>query len=453
MIDTALLMRWNMPVPRYTSYPTAPQFQAIDESVARERLAAFGRTAKPLSIYIHIPFCRSMCLFCGCSVILNRKPEKQTAYLDLLFREIELAAAAFQNRRAVSQLHLGGGTPTSLSIEEFELLMGHLHTYFDLSHDAEISIEIDPRTVYEDDGKKLAALKRLGFNRVSFGVQDLDPQVQEAVRRRQSEEMTVKTVERARALGFDGINVDLIYGLPLQTVEKFKKTANTLAALRPDRIAFFSYAKVPWLKQHQKAIKDEDLPSDEEKFNIYTNARQIFIEAGYVPIGMDHFSLEKDSLTTAYRQGKLYRNFQGYSVEKAEDLIGFGVTSIGFIEGTFLQNVKSLEEDQARIDRNLLPVFRGFALQPEDALRRWVIQQMMCRFEIDKVEFENRYRTPFDHHFAKELQALERLKEDGLLENRGDKISATETGRLFVRLIAAVFDSYLTGSGQFSRAI
>lgn len=453
MIDTALLMKWNTPVPRYTSYPTAPQFQAIDECIARERLAAFGRTEKPLSIYIHIPFCRSMCLFCGCSVILNRNPEKQTAYLDLLFREIELAAIAFQSRRNVSQLHLGGGTPTSLTIEEFELLIGHLHTYFDLTQDAEISIEIDPRTVFEDDGKKLAALKRLGFNRVSFGVQDLDPDVQEAVRRRQSEEMTIKTVEWARELRFEGINVDLIYGLPLQTVEKFKKTANALVALRPDRIAFFSYAKVPWLKQHQKAIKEEDLPSDEEKFGIYTTARQIFIEGGYVPIGMDHFSLEKDSLTRAYRERKLYRNFQGYSIEKAEDLIGFGVTSIGFIEGTFLQNVKSLDEYKARIERNLLPVFRGFTLQPEDVLRRWVIQQIMCRFEIDKIEFESRFRTPFDLYFAKELPSIEALQKEGLIENRNDKIVATEIGRLFVRVIAALFDAYLTKGGQFSRAV
>jgi oxygen-independent coproporphyrinogen-3 oxidase len=447
------LAKWDRPVPRYTSYPTAPQFQAIDETVAKEHYRAFDRTRKPLSLYIHIPFCKTMCLFCGCSVVLNRSPEKQAAYLDLLLKEIELTAASFSTCRSVSQLHFGGGTPTSLTETEFERLMATIRRHFHFVKGAELAIEIDPRTVYGDEGRKLTFLKNLGFNRVSFGVQDLDPDVQEAVRRRQSEEMTVKTVLLARELGFEGINVDLIYGLPLQTVEKFRRTAHKLVELKPDRIAFFSYAKVPWLKKHQQAIREEDLPSTEEKFQIYVEAREIFIQGGYTPIGMDHFALAEDSLAVAYRDGKLYRNFQGYSVEKAEDLLGFGITSIGFIEGAFLQNVKTIEEYRHRIESSRLPVMRGFVLKPEDALRRWVIQQLMCRFELDKIEFESRYQIPFDAHFRKEREKLDRLVEEGLLEETKEKLMATEAGRLFVRLLAAAFDEYGSEQGQFSRGV
>ncbi len=452
-LDAALLAKWNRSVPRYTSYPTAPQFQAMDEEIVRERLAAFDQTAKPLSIYIHIPFCRSMCLFCGCSVILNRRPEKQAEYLDLLIAEIEMTSHCFRQKRVVAQLHLGGGTPTSLSEAELERLMRALHCCFAFAPDAEISIEIDPRTVYGDDGQKLKKLKQLGFNRVSFGVQDLDPRVQEAVRRRQSEEMSVKTVELARQLGFEGINVDLIYGLPLQTVETFRRTAKRLVELKPDRIAFFSYAKVPWLKEHQKAIREEDLPTTEEKFQIYIEARETFMNGGYTAIGMDHFALHQDSLAAAYRGKNLTRNFQGYAVEKAEDLLGFGVTSIGFMEGAFLQNVKTIEEYKSRIKNGRIPVLRGFVLNPEDHLRRWVIQELMCRFELDKRVFLRRFGERFEDHFAKERSALDSLIEDRLLEETEDRLIATPLGRLFARLIATPFDQYFKAEGQFSRAV
>ncbi len=451
-VNPDVLAQWNRPVPRYTSYPTAPQFAAIDEAVALEKLQAFGQKEKPLSIYIHIPFCKSMCLFCGCSVILNRKPEKQAAYFDLLLKEIALAAQAFGRKKTVSQLHLGGGTPTSLTEEQFALLLDALRQNFSFARDAEISIEIDPRTVFADQGKKLETLKCLGFNRVSFGVQDLDPAVQEAVKRRQSEEMTVSTYQHARALGFGGINIDLIYGLPLQTSSSFAKTAEKLIALKPDRIALFSYAKVPWLKEHQKAIREQDLPSDAEKFQIYAETRSSFMQNGYTAIGMDHFALENDSLAVAYRQGKLYRNFQGYSVEKAEDLLGLGVTSIGFIEGAFLQNVKSIEEYESRITQGKIPVFRGFVLQRQDQIRHFVIQQIMCRFSIDKVQFALLFGEPFDQFFAREQELLAQLAEEGLLEQCAEKLQATPLGRLFVRLIAACFDQYLQ-QGTFSRAI
>lgn len=438
-VDPLLLAKWNCSVPRYTSYPTAPQFYPMEEAQAIERLAAFDKTEKPLSLYFHIPFCKTMCLFCGCSVVLNRKPERQAAYLDHLLKEIELTAARFSTKRIVSQLHLGGGTPTSLSEAEFELLLAKIHAHFLFTSDAEISIEVDPRTVYADQGKKLAALKRLGFNRISFGVQDLDPIVQEAIQRRQTEEMTLSTYAKARALGFEGINIDLIYGLPHQTVERFIKTADKLLAIKPDRIAFYSYAKIPWLKSHQKAIPDETLPSTEEKFRIYIEARARFMEGGYTAIGMDHFALPADSISKAYYAKTLTRNFQGYAVQLASDMIGFGLTAIGFIENTYLQNFKELETYQDAIAQNRLPIHRGYILKEEDIIRREAIQSWMCHFELDKQRYGH-------------LANVNPLKEEGLIVETEDKFIATPTGRLFIRNVASVFDAYLN-KGQFSRAV
>lgn len=443
-ISPELLTKWNRSVPRYTSYPTAPQFSAIDGETAKQKLIDFDESGRSLSIYIHIPFCKSMCLFCGCSVVLNRSPEKQAAYLDLLLKEITLLP--FKEKKIVTQLHLGGGTPTSLTIEEMQQLMNALRARFILSD--EIAIEVDPRTVFIDEGRKLEALRQMGFNRISFGVQDLDPRVQEAVKRRQSEEMTVNTYHHARKLGFEGINIDLIYGLPLQTTTSFQRTAERLCELKPDRISFFSYAKVPWLKSHQKAIREEDLPSDEEKFQIYIDARRLFLAAGYIAIGMDHFALESDSLAIAFKEGTLYRNFQGYSVQKAEDLLGLGVTSIGFMAGTFLQNAKTIEEYSSRVANGLLPVFRGFILQQEDVLRRWVIQNIMCNAKVVKKEFAAVFGCSFDEHFAKEKGLI----EPELAEEDAQEFRATATGRLFIRLVAALFDQYLA-KGQFSKVI
>jgi oxygen-independent coproporphyrinogen-3 oxidase len=446
-LDPALLAYWNRAVPRYTSYPTAPQFQVLEEEVAISHLKAFDATDNPLSLYIHIPFCKSMCLFCACSVVLNRNPKRQAAYLDLLLREIELISAHFAKKRVISQLHLGGGTPTSLTEEEFSRLLDVLRKRFVFSEDAEISIEIDPRTVYADAGKKLIHLKKLGFNRVSFGVQDLDPNVQEAVKRRQTEEMTVETYNHARALGFQGINIDLIYGLPLQSAVSFRKTAERLMTLKSDRIAFFSYAKVPWLKSHQKAIAEKDLPSEAEKFKIYAETRELFMQGGYRAIGMDHFALETDSMAHAYKKGSLYRNFQGYSVKKAEDLLGFGITSIGCIGGAFFQNVKTLEEYSTRLTQGKVPLFRGHVPTADDLFRRQVIQDLMCRFKVDKRS------VLFDRAFAKERSKLGQLKNEGLVEEDENEFRATPLGRLFIRLIASVFDAYLAENGQFSRAI
>lgn len=438
-VDPLLLAKWNRSVPRYTSYPTAPQFYPIEESLVQEKLASFDKTQKPLSLYFHIPFCKTMCLFCGCSVVLNRKPERQAAYLRHLLKEIELTTAHFSSKRSVSQLHLGGGTPTSLSEAEFEQLLAKINTHFLFTPDAEISIEIDPRTVYADQGRKLTALKRLGFNRISFGVQDLDPIVQEAIHRRQTEEMTLSTYYKARELGFTGINIDLIYGLPHQTVDRFIKTAEKLLAAQPDRIAFYSYAKIPWLKSHQKAIPDETLPSTEEKFRIYIEARARFMQGGYTAIGMDHFALPSDSIAKAYHAKTLTRNFQGYAVQLAGDMIGFGLTAIGFIENTYLQNLKELEPYQNAIAQNHLPIHRGYVLKEEDMIRREAIQLLMCHFELDKKRYGH-------------LANVNPLKEEGLLEETESKLVATPTGRLFIRNIASAFDAYFN-KGQFSRAV
>jgi oxygen-independent coproporphyrinogen-3 oxidase len=449
-IDPELLARWNHSVPRYTSYPTAPMFYSVDDEFYQKRLSSFDRTDKPLSVYIHIPFCKTMCLFCGCSVVLNRKKETQRAYLDCLLKEISMLA--FSKKRLVSQLHLGGGTPTSLTEEEFDLLFAALHEKFVFLEDGEISIEIDPRTVFGDGGKKLKKLRQLGFNRVSFGVQDLDPQVQEAVKRRQTEEMTVSTYFLARELGFSAINLDLIYGLPYQTPKQFAKTALKIAQLKPDRIAFFSYAKVPWLKLHQKAIDEALLPSDIEKFTIYTETRACFMDAGYVPIGMDHFAFHSDSLSQAYLNKKMVRNFQGYAVSLADDMIGLGMSSIGFIENTYIQNKKTMAEYGDAIAQGVMPVHVGYALHEHDLLRRYVIQKMMCDFSVDKREFLQIFAIPFDLYFAKERSEMDFLKKEGLAEESQEFFSATSVGRLFIRLVASVFDAYRT-SGMYSKVV
>jgi len=433
-VDPSLLSLYNRPVPRYTSYPTAPQFYPLEESALRTKLKI--PTNDPLSLYIHIPFCKTMCLFCGCSVILNRDPDKQSLYLTHLLKEIELAAPF--PKRTLTQIHLGGGTPTSLTEDQFTLLLQKIRHHFHISPTAEISIEIDPRTVYADQGQKLSHLKDLGFNRVSFGVQDLDQTVQEAIRRRQTEEMTVSTYYKARELGFSGINIDLIYGLPLQTTKSFAVTATKLLALKPDRIALYSYAKVPWLKPHQKAIPEETLPSTEEKFLIYTNARATFMQGGYTAIGMDHFSLATDPLVHAYHNKKLTRNFQGYSINLADEMLGLGLSSIGYIQNTYFQNAKELSTYYSLISNNTLPTHRGYTLSSNDLLRKNIILSLMCHFEIAKSYAHLADLTPFIN--------------DGLLYETSTHYIATPLGRLFIRLIASAFDTHIA-KGKFSNAV
>ena len=441
-------VKFNQPAPRYTSYPTAPEWGDLTPETYRKKLLELGEG--PLSLYFHIPFCKTMCLYCGCSVVLNRKPENEEQYVDYLMREIELVTELIGKKRVV-QLHFGGGTPTKLSIPLFARLFEKIRTSFALDFSKEIAIEIDPRTA---DEEKLRFLRKLGFNRVSFGVQDTNWEVQKAVKRRQSLEMTVETYRLARAMGFDVVNIDLIYGLPHQTVETFRKTVSDILEMRPDRIALFSYAKVPWLKKHQLAIKEETLPSTEEKFQIYEEAREKFTEAGYVAIGMDHFALEEDEITECFRNRTLGRNFQGYTAQLSDEMLGFGVTSIGCVRDTYVQNLKDLPSYYAALDAGLLPAHRGKVSTEEDLLRKWVVHTLMCTFEIDKKAFKARYGHDFDAHFAEEQDRLAELEAEGLIRLRPDKIVATELGELLIRVVAMTFDAYVKqGNAQFSKVV
>ncbi len=440
-IDPVLILKLDKPVPRYTSYPTSVEFQKITEGTYQDNLK---RCSGPLSLYIHIPFCKTMCLFCGCSVVLNRSKEKQERYLNSLLKEIELVSSQITSSTFITQLHLGGGTPTSLSEDEFTILFTALREHFSFALDAEISIEIDPRTVFSDQGQKMKKLKELGVNRISFGVQDADPVVQEAVKRRQSWEMTETTFSLARELGFLSINVDLIYGLPFQTAESFSQTAEKIINLSPDRIAFFSYAKVPWLKPHQKAIQEKDLPTTLEKFCIYVAARSAFMKAGYVAIGMDHFAKRNDSLAVAYQEKKLQRNFQGYSLELSENLLGLGVSSIGYVNGGYFQNEKDLSQYQLQVELGIIPVAKGRILTPDDLTRRKVIHRMMCDFEIDLGACAGLY----------DPKRKEELIKKGLVREEDQMLKATPTGKLFIRHVASIFDQYYKPeSMNFSKGI
>lgn len=343
----------------------------------------------------------------------------------------------------MNQLHFGGGTPTKLSKKQLSTIVENLHSRFEMSNIEEMSIEVDPRTVFADEGEKLTHLKHLGFNRISFGVQDTNPQVQAAVKRYQSYEMTKKTFQLAQSLGFLGINIDLIYGLPFQTQETFKQTVSEILELKPDRIALFSYAKIPWLKEHQKAITDETLPTTVEKFAIYENARKAFVEAGYVSIGMDHFALPEDELALSYLSKNLQRNFQGYTVKRAETLLGFGVTAIGNTPSLYFQNQKTLKSYYEALEANTLPVCKGKQLSSEDHLRRWVIHTLMCHFELDKATFASLFSYDFDSYFFFLNSILKELEEEGLIKNTSQKLIATPLGELFIRNVVMHFDAYL----------
>lgn len=458
VVSLDLLLALNEPVPRYTSYPTAPVWKDLPSSLYENKLLQIADKEAPVSLYLHIPFCKTMCLYCACSVVLNRKESVEEEYVEYLLKEIALVASYLGKRKKVTQLHFGGGTPTKLSLNQFDRILQQLHTFFDIDMSGEIAIEIDPRTVSEDDGKKLVYLRSLGFNRVSLGVQDMDPKVQQAVRRNQSAELTKATFQQAKALGFSSINIDLIYGLPYQTLSTFEDTSEKIKQLGPDRIALFSYAKVPWLKPHQKAIKDITLPSVEEKFRIYLQAREAFVNAGYKAIGMDHFALLEDELVAAYNNKTLKRNFQGYTALAADDLIGFGVTSIGYVGGAYFQNKKELQAYYQAIKDRELPSFRGIVLGEDDLIRKSVIEQLMCSFLVDKKSISARFNINFDDYFKRDIERLQRYIDRNLVVIEDGQIRATEAGELFIRNIASSFDTYLHNdmnktNSQFSRAI
>ena len=454
--NRALVEKYDRPGPRYTSYPTAPQFHQAFAEDDYKRAAALSNQApaKPLSIYIHIPFCKSLCYYCACNKIITQKSHRAVEYLDYLKREIALQAALFDRSRKLTQLHLGGGTPTYLTSEQLSELMSCLREHFNLdeSDNHEFSIEVDPRTI---DTARIAELRSQGFNRLSFGVQDFDEKVQAAVNRLQSEQQVYDLVAAARAAKFKSVSVDLIYGLPLQTVASFDTTLSKIIALRPDRIAAYSYAHLPELVRAQRLIRREDMPPPERKLELLELTIARLTAAGYVYIGMDHFALPDDELVIAREKGTLQRNFQGYSTHAQCDLIGLGVSSIGMVADSYSQSVKELSQYYARIDQGLLPVHRGYRLNDDDRLRREVIVDLMCHGRIDFAKIEANHAIVFREYFAEALEKLAEPVADGLVQITDTAVILLPQGQLMMRNVAMAFDAYLGGEqkGRFSRTV
>ncbi len=444
-IDADVLRKFDVAGPRYTSYPTADRFVeafgADDYTLAlSQRRSGAAAMTLPLSLYVHIPFCESLCYYCACNKIITKHHERAAPYLHYLSREVDLHTAVVGAGQVVSQLHLGGGSPTFLSDDELRDLLAMLRRNFAFAANAELSIEIDPRTV---NASRLDVLADLGFNRLSFGVQDFDPAVQKAVHRIQPAEQVFALVEAARKRGFASINVDLIYGLPQQTPESFDRTLAQVNALRPDRIALYGYAHLPERFKPQRRIVTAELPSGGAKISMLARSLSAFLDAGYVYVGMDHFALPDDALAVAKRQGRLHRNFQGYSTQPDCDLIALGVSSIGRIGATYSQNAKTMEEYCDYLDQGRFPVVRGLALTRDDVLRRAVIMALMCQGDLQYESVELAYLIDFKSYFAKELEALAELREQGMVTFDDTGITVTEQGWFFVRAVAMVFDRHL----------
>ncbi len=454
--DAALINRYNYAGPRYTSYPTAVQFSenyTIDDY--RRYAQRSNHNGKQLSLYFHIPFCDTVCFYCGCNKVVTKDRNKAAPYLQRLHREIEMQAALFDPNRKVDQLHWGGGTPTFISHDEMRALMAHTRKFFNLHDDdsGEYSIEIDPREVSKES---ITLLRQLGFNRMSLGVQDFDPQVQKAVNRIQSKEQTQAALTAARACGFRSISVDLIYGLPKQTVASFDQTLDELIALDPDRVSVFNYAHLPERFKPQRRIHESDLPKPADKLKIFQHCIEKLTDAGYVYIGMDHFAKPDDELAIAQKNGQLYRNFQGYATHADCDLIGMGITAIGTIDNSFGQNVKDIQSYFERIDAGQLAVFRGVEIDNDDLIRREVIMQLICHFKLSFAAIESRFGIDFRSYFADELQRYQTMQEDGLLVVDEVGIQVRAKGQLLIRNICMVFDRYIDPSRQmrnFSRLI
>ncbi len=452
-ISEDLLRRFDVSGPRYTSYPTADRFgegfSAQDYAAALElRKAAQSAAPSPLSLYVHVPFCESLCYYCACNKIITKHHERAVPYLGYLSREVDLHIARLGAGHAVSQLHLGGGSPTFLSDDELRQLILMLRRNFSLVPGGEYSIEVDPRTI---DAHRLDTLAELGFNRLSFGVQDFDPQVQQAVHRVQPAEQVFALVAAARERRFDSINVDLIYGLPKQNPQSFDRTLAQVVELRPERIALYAYAHLPERFKPQRRIDGTEIPAGPAKVAMLARSMAAFIGAGYVYVGMDHFALPTDALAIAKREGRLHRNFQGYSTQPDCDLIGLGVSSIGRIGSTYSQNAKTMEEYCEFLDQGQFPVVRGLSLTRDDLIRRSVIMAVMCQGSVIFKAVEKSYGIAFADYFASELQALDTLADQGLVRVSDSDIQVTATGWFFVRAVAMVFDKHLQGDRTRAR--
>ncbi len=455
-VSLDLLRRYNVQGPRYTSYPTAPMwketFGAMDYARILEQSAAAASSA-PLSLYVHLPFCERLCYFCGCTVVITgTRHTVESPYLEVLEREIDWVSERAGTGRTVVQLHWGGGTPTYFPPASLERLGRRLLERFSFAADAEMGVEVDPRVTTREH---LETLARLGFNRLSMGVQDFDPRVQQAINRIQPAEETKRLVEQARELGFPSVNMDLIYGLPHQTPETFGRTIDQVLAIGPDRLAVYSYANVPWLKKHQNVLLPH-LPTEQTKFQIFRTALERFTAAGFEYIGMDHFARPDDELSRARRDRTLYRNFQGYTTKAGADLIGLGMSAIGSVGDSYVQNRRELAEYRVAVEGQGAATFRGCRLSADDRLRRTVIGNLLCHGLVVKREIEASFGVRFDETFADALDRLRPCAEDGLVELSADEVRATALGRVFLRNLAMPFDAYLTGAPSqpvFSRTL
>ncbi len=439
-VTPELLARYDQPGPRYTSYPTAPvwndNFGPADLEAAH---ADADRAASPVSLYVHIPFCASLCLFCACNVVIQKDKSVALPYLDTLKKEMQRISRGVSRKRPVVQFHWGGGTPTYLSPEQLEDLFEFTRAHFSFAPDAEIGIEVDPRVT---SFRHIEVLRKLNFNRLSMGIQDFHPEVQKTVHRVQPYEMTRDIIVEARRLGFPSINVDLIYGLPFQTPERFSATVDQIITLNPDRIALFSYAHVPWLKKQQGSFAAH-LPEGAKKFEIFSTGLTKFIEAGYFYIGMDHFARPGDELAVAQRNRTLHRNFQGYTTKAGADLYGMGVSAISSVQRRYAQNPRELPAYSKAVADRGIATMRGYTLTEEDRLRGSVISRLLCHTVIPKAEISSQFGVDFDQYFAPELRRLASMQEDGLVVLGKDEIQTTWLGRIFIRNLAMVFDPYL----------
>ncbi len=451
--DPALIARYDVAGPRYTSYPTVPQFAAeFGETELRAVISGSNEEPipRPLSLYVHMPFCMSPCFYCGCNRVITRDMAKADRYLERLYREIELLAPLFDRDRPVQQLHFGGGTPNFLDLPRMRELMESLARHFSFTHEAarEYGIEIDPRFA---DAAYIKGLAELGFNRLSVGVQDFDPPVQQAINRIQSVEQTREVIEAARQASFGSVSVDLIYGLPLQNLDGFSRTLDQVVALAPDRVAVYGYAHLPQMFKPQRQIDETQLPDAATRLALFGRALERLCAAGYVYIGMDHFARFDDELAVAQRAGTLQRNFQGYSTHGDCDIVGLGASAIGRVGDSYSQNARDLIGYYAALDAGRLPIVRGMQLDEDDLIRRELIGELMCHGVVDKQAFGVRHRLLFDTYFERERQRLVPLLADGLVEENARRLQVTSRGRLLLRIIAMCFDAYLEDQTQTSR--
>jgi oxygen-independent coproporphyrinogen-3 oxidase len=443
VVDLDLIRRLDKNGPRYTSYPTADRFtetfnaQSYARWIGKRRS---DRVNRPLSLYIHIPFCNTLCFYCACNKVITKDRSKSGEYVRYLLKEMAMQAKLLGPGQVIEQLHFGGGTPTFLSDDEIREVMAAIRQHFKLVENGEYSIEIDPRKVSDET---VALLGEMGFNRISIGVQDFDAEVQRAVNRIQSEEETLRVIHAARANGFKSVSIDLIYGLPKQTLDGFGVTLDKIISANPDRLSIYNYAHMPTMFKPQRRIHEEDLPAPQVKLDILGMAVNKLTDAGYVYIGMDHFAKPDDELAVAQRQGKLHRNFQGYSTHSDCDLVALGLSSIGKIGPTYSQNYRKLEDYYGALDKGVLPIMRGMELNADDLVRREIIQALMCHFELTKESFDNIFQIDFDSYFVTELEELGEYEREGLVVVTPQKISVTPKGRMLIRNICMIFDQYL----------